>query len=217
MTRSRSSPEALICTSWLVYASRTSDRRAKQIKNLVLAIKGDRFDANSGRPVAQLVIERAAATLGPAARGPFDGHPMLVPVPRSVLMKPHTVWPAHRICEELVRLGFGDDLLPVVRRTTAVIKSAGSSERPTLEQHLRSLTVQRALLPPSRLLVVDDVVTSGTTMMACAQKLGEAFPGVPVAGFSLARVLSAGEPEAVLTPLTERIIENGQRCARRPF
>lgn len=95
-----------------------------------------------------------------------------------------------------------------------MVKSAGSTERPTLDQHLRSLTVQRVLMPPSRLLLVDDVVTSGTTMMACARKLSEAFPGVPVGGFSLARVLSSGDPDAVLEPLVERIVLTGPRCAR---
>ena len=110
--------------------------------------------------------------------------------------------------------GLGDDVLAIVSRTIAVPKSAGSVTRPTLDQHVRSFAVQLGLTIPSRLLVVDDVVTSGTTIMACAMKLAMAFPGVPVSGFALARVQSTGNPDRVLDPLIERVILAGQRCKR---
>lgn len=113
-----------------------------------------------------------------------------------------------------MRQGLGQDILPVVNRTTAVPKSAGSATRPPLHQHIDSLTVQARLSPPSRLLLVDDVVTSGTTMMACAIKLAQTFPGVPVSGFALARVQSVGNPPRVFEPLVERIVVDGHRCIR---
>jgi len=139
---------------------------------------------------------------------------MLVPVPGASLTRPNTVWPSLRVCEELVRQGLGQDILTVVSRSTAVPKSAGSAIRPPLDQHLNSLTVQARLNPPSRLLLVDDVVTSGTTMMACAIKLAQAFPGVPVSGFALARVQSVGNPPRVFEPLVEQIVVDGHRCIR---
>jgi len=202
------------CASWLVYATRATDEDAKRVMNLILKIKTDRVDAATGTPLVRIVIERIAAGLADDARAVFGGHPMLVPVPGASLTKPNTVWPSRRVCEELVRQGLGDDVLAIVRRTTAVSKSAGSAARPPLDQHVRSFTVQPSLVPPSRLLVVDDVVTSGTTMMACAIKLAQAFPGVPVSGFSLARVQSAGNPTRVLDPIIERVAIAGQRCKR---
>jgi len=182
--------------------------------NVVLNIKKDRVDAASGSPLVRIVIERIAARLADDARAVFGGHPMLVPVPGSGLTRPHTVWPSRRVCEELVGQGLGDDVLAIVSRTIAVPKSAGSVARPTLDQHVSSFTVQPGLAPPSRLLVVDDVVTTGTTMMACAMKLAQAFPGVPISGFALARVQSAGNPDRVLDPLIERVTMAGQRCKR---
>jgi hypothetical protein len=202
------------CTSWLVYATRTTDDNARRVKKIILDIKTDRIDAATGMPLVRIVIERSAARLTNDARAVFGGHPMLVPVPGSSLTKPHTVWPSQRVCEELVRQGLGQDILPVVSRTTAVPKSAGSAIRPRLNQHIDSLTVQARLSPPSRLLLVDDVVTSGTTMMACAIKLAQAFPGVPVSGFALARVQSAGNPTRVFEPLVQRIEVDGHRCIR---
>jgi len=174
-----SSLSAISCASWLVYATRATDEDAKRVKKLILSIKTDRVHGSSGLPVVQLVIEKLAKRLDDTSRAVFGGHPMLVPVPGSSLTKPHTVWPSQRVCEELVRQGLGQDILPVVSRTTAVPKSAGSATRPPLHQHIDSLTVQARLSPPSRLLLVDDVVTSGTTMMACAIKLAQAFPGCP--------------------------------------
>jgi adenine/guanine phosphoribosyltransferase-like PRPP-binding protein len=98
----------------------------------------------------------------------------------------------------------------------AVPKSAWNRDRPLLAQHVASLSVQKALRPPSRLLLVDDVVTTGTTLLACMRRLVDAFPGVPVDAFSLARVQSQGEPPAVFSPLVERISVTGGRCVRVP-
>ena len=210
-----SSLSTISCASWLVYATRATDEDAKRVKKLILSIKTDRVHDSSVLPVVHLVIERLAKRLDHTSLAVFDGHPMFVPVPGSSLTKPHTVWPSRRVCEELVRQGLGQDILPVVSRTTAVPKSAGSATRPPLDQHLNSLTVQARLSPPSRLLLVDDVVTSGTMMMACAIKLVQAFPGVPVSGFALARVQSVGNPPRVFEPLVERIVVDGHYCIRR--
>ena len=212
-----SSLSAISCASWLVYATRATDESAKRAKSLILDVKTDRIHPLANVPVVRLMIEHAASRLDDIARAVFSGHPMLVPVPGSSLTKPHTVWPSRRVCEELVRQGLGQDVLPIVARTTAVPKSAGSATRPPLDQHIESLTVQARLSPPSRLLLVDDVVTSGTTMMACAIKLAQVFPGVPMSGFALARVQSTGDPGRVFAPLVERVTINGPRCSRGSF
>lgn len=206
--------ERLTCLSWLIYATKSEDEQARRIKNLILQVKTDRIDPQTGVPVVQLVVRRAVERLGIEFLSGFEGDPVLVPVPRSGLTKPRTVWPAQRVCEELVRAGLGVDTLPLIRRTTAVDKSAGAASRPPLATHAESLAVQPNLRPPSRVILVDDVVTSGTTMFACAAKLAATYPGVPVNGFALARVLSAGDPGEVFHPLIETIVQDGARCRR---
>jgi hypothetical protein len=207
--------ERLVCSSWLIYATTGASEDARRIKALILAIKKDRIDAATRQPIVRAVIDRACTRLGGDARQPFEGEPILVPVPGSALQKPHSVFPALRVCEELVRNGLGHDVAPVVSRVAAVRKSAGSAERPSLQEHFDSFSLQKTFASPTRLVVVDDVVTSGTTMMACARRLADAFPGVPISGFALARVQSDGDPETVLAPLIEVIVPSGRRCSRR--
>lgn len=214
MIRLPPSLESLRCASWLVYATRATSDSAKRIKNLILQIKTDRMDRESGQPIVRLVIERAVSRLGDRCHDGFAGYPILVPVPRAGLTKPHTVWPARRVCEELVRQGLGVDTMPLIHRVSAVDKSAGSVDRPSLDVHVQSFAVQPDLRPPSRIIVVDDVVTSGTTLMGCAIKIAQSFSGVPVSAFALARVQSQGNPENVLQPLIERITIDGLRCRR---
>lgn len=214
MTLLPRSLDRLECSSWLVYATRSDAADAKRIKTLILDIKEDRRDPSSGRSWSALSIERALILNSGACREPFVGDPMLVPVPGSGLTKPNTVWSAKRLSEELVRQGLGADVIDIVHRKTAVTKSAGSRQRPTLAEHHASLTVRPKLSPPAALVLVDDVVTSGTTLMACAMRLAEAVPGVPISAFALARVLSEGDPVRVFMPAREFISVAGQRCAR---
>jgi hypothetical protein len=175
-----------------VYATRATNESARRVKTLVIQNKQDRLDV-SGIPIVRQVVERIMARLGDRAADGFESHPMLVPVPRAGLMKPRTVW----------------------RRAVAVEKSAGASSRPSLQAHVDSLAIQANLRPPSRIVIVDDVVTSGTTMMACATKVALAYPSIPVSGFALARVQSAGDARDVLASAFEWISIDGDRCRRR--
>jgi len=101
----------------MIYATRAAGDSARRARSLIINIKTDRVDANRERPVVELVINAAVQRLDFATRAVFAGDPCLVPVPRSGLTKAHTVWPARRIAEELVRQGLGAD----------VVRSAGDA------------------------------------------------------------------------------------------
>ena len=216
MTPSPSSPSQLKVASWLIYATKSEQEAARRVKTLIVDIKMDRYQRASGRALVAVAIEAAVARLSSQDRAYWDSDPMLVPVPRSGLNKPNTIWPAHRICEELVKSGLGVDTLPVIERTTAVEKSAGGLNRPEFETQLASLSVRPRLKPPTRLILVDDVVTRGTTMLACAAKLALAYPGIPVSCFALARVQSSGDPIAVFAPVIELVSLLGTHGVRKP-
>jgi hypothetical protein len=121
---------------------------------------------------------------------------MLVPAPKSTPLVSGALWPALRIAEELVRRGLGKEVVPCVRRIIPVKKSAYAApgERPTAKTHLESLAVDAVLARPSRVAVVDDVVTKGATLLATASAVKELFPDADVRGFAMLRTMGL-QPE----------------------
>ena len=68
---------------------------------------------------------------------------------------------------------------------------------------------------PKRLLVVDDVVTSGSMLIAAASLLQETFPEAEIKAFALLRTMSFGEVDAILAPCAGLISYEGGPYARR--
>lgn len=113
----------------------------------------------------------------------------LVPVPRSAPLPEGALWPSRAICEVLVANGFGRDVGAFLRRTRAVRKSSTTpaADRPLWPEHFDSIEVDRTLLQPERITIVDDVLTMGRTSYACAERLREAFPEVEIRIFAMIR------------------------------
>jgi len=53
-----------------------------------------------------------------------------------------------------------------------------------------------------RLVLVDDVITRGSTLLGCALAIRRAYPEVDIAGFAVSRTLKSEEalPDAMLAP-----------------
>jgi orotate phosphoribosyltransferase len=66
-------------------------------------------------------------------------------------------------------------------------------------------------------ILIDDVVTSGCTMLAAASRLADAHLGIPISGFAVARAMYDEEVENIVSPVvgTIRASRNG-RAYRRP-
>jgi predicted amidophosphoribosyltransferase len=62
--------------------------------------------------------------------------------------------------------------------------------RPTVEEHYRSFGIAGTPLPSDRILLVDDVVTKGRTLLAAAARLQDAFPLARIEAFALLRTMS---------------------------
>ncbi|MCI0587146.1 MAG: hypothetical protein L0323_09935, partial [Planctomycetes bacterium] len=139
------------------------------------AVKHD--EPGAIRSIVHTLAARLPATGLDAFLGPDIA---LIPAPRSSPLRSRdALWPARRICEELVEEGLGSEVLEIVSRREAVPKSAFARRggRPGPEDHLRSLALEGKLLPPqSKLTVVDDFVTRGATLLAVASLVQQAFP-----------------------------------------
>jgi hypothetical protein len=142
----------------------------------------------------------------------------LVPAPRSAPLQKGALWPARRICEELVMLGLGAEVVPCVRRVKAVQKSAfaQTGERPTPEVHLRSMAIDAAILTRQRIVVVDDVVTKGATLLAAASLVKASFPQADVFAFGLVRTMGfVLEVDSIIAPCVGTIRRGTDGEAKR--
>jgi hypothetical protein len=62
-------------------------------------------------------------------------------------------------------------------------------ERPTVQQHYRSFAVIPSARAPTQIVLVDDVITKGRTLVAAAMRLHEAFPEAEIRAFALVRTM----------------------------
>jgi predicted amidophosphoribosyltransferase len=177
----------------LSYTPRGSTQKALHSKNVMQALKRDQFVGEPpilmsewiARTVKQKMAELPFASF-------FQTNTILVPAPKSSLMQPNTLWVPERVATALVAAGIGKQVASWLIRTKAVSKAASSSpsERPTAEQHYESITVQGALFKPDDIVLVDDVITRGATLLGCANRLADAFPQCRIRAFAAMRTIS---------------------------
>lgn len=117
---------------------------------------------------------------------------LLIPAPRSApLLDARALWPGRRICEELLRRDLAADIAPYLERHTAVPKAAfaAQGQRTKAQRHSETLRVVAPVaLPPHRVLtIVDDFVTTGAMLLACASLVATALPASIVLCLGLVR------------------------------
>ena len=126
----------------------------------------------------------------PQLRGLFAPDVALVPVPGCTPSR-ESAWAAGQLARALSLVGPAGRVWPGLERRFAVRKSATSltGERPTLREHYESFSVARRPAPPPRIVLVDDVITKGRTLLAAAIRVHEAFPHADVRAFALVRTV----------------------------
>lgn len=209
--------------SYLVYSPSGTSPKSKSAKNVCYAVKQD-LTMRVGNPpqpvkaipfLARHLQSRLATT--PLAEL-FRARPVLVPAPRSSPLKPDSLSPARHICQNLFAQGLGTEVAELLRRTRAVPKAAFQkpADRPTVQLHYETIEVTESIAAHDTLLVVDDVVTSGTMLLACVSRLREVFPQSTINAFALIRTMSGEEIEEVVAPCLGTIRLHGERARRSP-
>lgn len=152
-------------------------------------------------------------------RGYFDRHAAVVPAPRSSRLLPGALWPALELAAAIVAEGLGSRVLPCLERTEAVPKAAfaASGQRPTAMDHYRTIACAPSVPPPSVILLVDDIVTKGATLLGSAARLRETFPVARMAAFAAMRTLGLQpDIEELLDPCEGLIRWEGPDALRIP-
>jgi predicted amidophosphoribosyltransferase len=147
--------------------------------------------ADPGFMVKYAFRVRQQATDSPLLAGFFGTTDVLVPVPGSAPCEAGGSWVAKHLAAALVNEGLGGIAWPGLHRERAVRKSATAApgERPTVNLHYESFFIERPAVSPERIVLIDDVVTKGRTLLAAATRMHEAFPCAQIRAFALVRTM----------------------------
>jgi hypothetical protein len=151
---------------------------------------------------------RRESVEGRLLAGIFVNGPTLVPVPPSTPSAAGSVMVADRIAQALLQQGLGTAVWQGLRRCTPVRKSATAhaGSRPTVDDHFESFAVSGPSFPSDRILLIDDVVTKGRTLLAAAARLRQAFPKAHIQAFALLRTMSlTAEIDSLVQPCVGEI------------
>jgi len=121
----------------------------------------------------------------------FDAATILVPVPGSAPQAPGTTSTPVALAQALLSVGLGGRVWTGLRRAVAVPKSATAAggRRPSVAAHHASFAVEHLSVAAPKLLLVDDVVTKGRTLVAAASRLQEVHPEAQIGAFALLRTM----------------------------
>ena len=199
--------------SWYVYipgrvtpASRSlrtsvKNGNVKQLLNRAIRLDGESLEAS---PFA----------------GFFPGAAMLVPVPGSKPSAGGGATAAGQLALALLEQGLGRGIWFGLRRVKAVRKSgtAPPGARPTVKNHYDTMAVDKIDgSGTSHIVLIDDVVTKGRTLLAAALRLREVFPDADLRAFALLRTTGYSfDVERSLLPCVGKIEWSGLDARRRP-
>jgi adenine/guanine phosphoribosyltransferase-like PRPP-binding protein len=121
----------------------------------------------------------------------------------------------------MLERGLGLVVAPWLRRVEAVPKSATSAprDRPRARRHYDSIVAepQGAIDPPRRIVVVDDFVTRGATLLGACSRVAEVFPRADVRSFAAVRTMTDVEIVGMVDPVVGEIApEASGETRRRP-
>jgi hypothetical protein len=185
---------------------------SRKIRDLVKSA-----DPGALKSIAKRVLELTQNGFFP---GFFGSDVTLVPIPGRAPMKDQgTLWVPERICRALLAAGLGREVWSALKRIHAVQKSAFAAPgtRPEVQVHIDSLQVASGSPPTMRLLLVDDFVTKGRTILAAATVLSRAFPAAQIQAFAVVRTMGlVPEVEKIRWPIEGEIRAVGGDAVRDP-
>ncbi len=205
--------------SLLTYSPHGNSRRDEESKVVMRNLKNDNV-LDSGILTSEYVaraikkdIEKLPFT------NYFNSNTILIPTPKSSLLQKDMLWVPQRITRALINNGLGNKSEECLERIVALPKSSKSipANRPKPLQHYESMRVKELLFEPEEIVLVDDVVTRGATILGAVNKLAEAFPRTRIRAFVVMRTMSnPQEFSEIVDPCVGTIRLVGENAWRSP-
>ena len=178
--------------SYLTYTPRGDSDLAKRSRYIRTQLKLEGTLGDPPKFMSQLVAEKIKLGIDKLPFKHFLGPRVsLVPVPKSSLIKENSLWVPKELAKALSNQGLGG-FYPCLKRIFPLQKSSYSipSNRPKPLDHYNSIKCQPLINKPEEILLIDDVITRGSTLLGCASRIKEIFPSVPIRAFAALRTIS---------------------------
>lgn len=191
-------------------------RSPTSIKSRELRNRIKRGDSFLFRQIADHVANLVAAGEFPNF---FGADVTLVPVPGHTPLMAGAVSTTQRISRTLADKGLAAEVNTLVVRTYPVPKSAFATPatRPRAKDHFASMSALPSLLVPRRILLVDDFVTRGATLLGAASRIRAAYPDCAIAAFAAVRSVTQGEVSSIRDPCVgDIVLQSDGESSRRP-
>jgi hypothetical protein len=111
-------------------------------------------------------------------------------------------------------------MLRCLERTRPVQRAAlaATGQRPHPPDHYASIRVRapRLRVHPTRITLVDDVITRGSSFVGMVPRIQEAFPDATICCFALIRTISTGDVDAIFAPIAGTITYREGLLIRQP-
>lgn len=173
-----------------VYSPRGQTPLSRRSQEFIRQLK--RGDPRLFGPFASRVLQLVQEHRFP---GFFGNRTTIFPIPGSAPLVRGGLWVPLLVANEFRSAGLARDAVPALSRINPVPKSAFANpgERPDVQQHYSSLAVDHVTPAPTNIVLLDDVVTQGCTLLAAASRVAEAYPHAHVRAFALVRTMSGIE------------------------